>query len=227
MAPPTGNTVEFESTDKGNSNKDGTTVSTFNRGRSSWLDYCAPNTKIFISKYDFSDAYSADLLIGAFFFAMRSCEHSVTPTPGRTRLLTLRNVIFRTKAKKELKLTDPQLHRAQYVTIVFVDQKNGKKFDIRTQQKTGDPVLCPVRRWASATKRAQRLMPNWDLDYPVCAFQSNTKQLHISNFLLLQVQSQVQDGEFASSVVEIPRPPREVGQKVQPARGKGDKKADK
>ena len=41
MAPPTGNTVEFESTNKGNSNKDGTTISTFNRSRSSWLDYYA------------------------------------------------------------------------------------------------------------------------------------------------------------------------------------------
>ena len=43
-------------------------------------------------------------------------------------------LIFRTLSRRVLKLTDPDLLKiADYVTIIFEDQKNGKKMDARTQ----------------------------------------------------------------------------------------------
>ena len=118
---------------------------------------------------------------------MRSCEHSVTPTPGRTRLLTLKNIMFRSKRKVEVPHSSRTLHRSQHVTIIFADQKNGRKFDMRTQQRTGDPALCPVRRWASATQRILRLSPGTNTDTPVCAYPMQPKTLHVTNNFLLKL----------------------------------------
>jgi hypothetical protein len=39
----------------------------------------------------------ADLTIGAFFFAMRSCKYSSVAERGKTKLLTVGNIRFYTK----------------------------------------------------------------------------------------------------------------------------------
>jgi hypothetical protein len=39
--------------------------------------------------------HAADIIIGAFFFAMRSCEYTLTPTPGKTKRVTLGSLLFR------------------------------------------------------------------------------------------------------------------------------------
>jgi hypothetical protein len=105
-------------------------------------------------------AATADLTIGAFFFAKRSCEFSTTRKPGRTKIVTIQYVLFRDHLKQIVpRSANDLLQRAEYVTITFVSQKNGKKMDLRTQRRTGDPVLCPVLRYGSVVRRILRQNP--------------------------------------------------------------------
>jgi hypothetical protein len=101
--------------------------------------------------------HTADLTVGAYFFAMRACEFCRTPRRGKTRLLEIENIQFRDRKKRVAGHDDPDLLRkAYYVTITFVDQKNGEKFEKRTQPRSGRKWLCPVRAWARAVRRARR-----------------------------------------------------------------------
>jgi hypothetical protein len=89
--------------------------------------------------------HAIDLIIMAFFFAMRACEYTLTSAPGKTRRVTLGSVVFRDKHYKTIPHNDPNLlSKAFYVTITFQDQKNGTKLDSRTHQRTNDLILCPV-----------------------------------------------------------------------------------
>jgi hypothetical protein len=45
------------------------------------------------------------------------------------------------------------LNLADYVSFTFERQKNDRKSDTVTQWKTSDPVMCPVKLWASIVKR--------------------------------------------------------------------------
>jgi hypothetical protein len=115
-------------------------------------------------------AHAADIICGAFFFAMRSCEYCLTATPGRTKMITLSGILFRSSSNKKLAHSDPRLaQKAEYVTITFVDQKNGKKMESRTQRKTGDPLLCPILRWASAVSRVLDAIPFAAGSTPICS----------------------------------------------------------
>jgi hypothetical protein len=119
---------------------------------------------------------------GAFFFAMRSCEYCQTPTSGKTKMITLSGVLFRTADKTKLDHNDPLLlDHAEFVTITFVDQKNGKKMDSRTQRRTLDSHLCPILRWGSAIKRILQSHPSSNGDTPLCSTQPEHKQLLITN----------------------------------------------
>lgn len=115
--------------------------------------------------------HAVDLIIGAFFFAMRPCEFVSTPRPGKTKILRLRTITFRDRRKRILSHTHPHLLRlAHFVTVTFEDQKNGKKMDARTQQRAGHPILCPVLRLASAVKRLLSTVPTATADTPLCTF---------------------------------------------------------
>ena len=104
-------------------------------------------------------AIVTDLAIVAYFFAMRSCEFSTTRTPGRTRIIRLSGVLFRSADNSIIDHRSPVLHRAERVTLTFGNQKNGIKMDRRTHQRTPDDVLCPVRRLASLVARIHRMLP--------------------------------------------------------------------
>jgi hypothetical protein len=104
----------------------------------------------------------ADLTVGAYFFAMQACEFCRTPRRGKTRLLQIENIQFRDQKKRVVSHEDPDLLRkAYYLTIMFVDQKNGEKFEKRTQPRSERKWLCPVRAWARAVRRARQ---NWEGD---------------------------------------------------------------
>jgi hypothetical protein len=128
--------------------------------------------------------HAADIIIGAFFFAMRSCEYTLTPSPGRTKRVTLGSLIFRDLRKQIINQSDPSLLiRSEFITIVFADQKNGTKMDARTQRRTGDRVLCPILRWGRAVQRILRTIPDCSAQTPLCAFRSHGKvQLLTNNF---------------------------------------------
>lgn len=68
--------------------------------------------------------HAIDLAIGLYFFAMRSCEYSKTPTPGKTKMITLGGIKFFTTNRIEINHQDPQLiEKSTYVWILFEDQR--------------------------------------------------------------------------------------------------------
>ena len=93
------------------------------------------------------------LVIMAFFFAMRSCEYlKVSGKPRRTKPLCVRNFQF-TSNHKVIPHNSPHLAAADCVTITFEYQKSDKRNEQVTQQRTDDPLLCPVQACASIIKR--------------------------------------------------------------------------
>jgi hypothetical protein len=109
--------------------------------------------------HDSPFAVATEIAIVGFFFAMRSCECTTTPTPGRTKTIDLKGITFRDRYKQEVPHSSPQLHEAEYVSFTFVNQKNNEKNDTRSQRRTNDDVLCPVSRAASLVARVRRLVP--------------------------------------------------------------------
>ena len=129
-----------------------------------------------------AQAQAADITIGAFFFAARSCEYTKTPKPGKTKLVTAECVVFRSEDKKIISHHSPSLMElAEYITITFIDQKNGDKMDARSQRRTDHPVLCPARRWASAIRRLVTTLPDYSGDTPLCAIHTNGSTKLINN----------------------------------------------
>jgi hypothetical protein len=114
---------------------------------------------------DTAPAVAADIIIGGFFFTMCSCEYSKPPTVGRTRCVDLDGVLFRTTSNALIDHDDPALLTlAEFVTVMFVNQKNGQKMDSRTQRRTRDSQLCPVIRYATQVQRILRMLPTcWAL----------------------------------------------------------------
>ena len=127
-------------------------------------------------------AHVGDLVLGAFFFAMRSCEYTKSVPLGRTKRVRMGCFVFRTASRRVLSHTDPKLlQQAEYVTIVFEDQKNGKKMDARTQRRSGHKFLCPVLRWGSAVQRIVATIPDWNEQTTLCSFALDGETLEIGN----------------------------------------------
>lgn len=112
----------------------------------------------------------------AYFFAMRSCEITETPVPGRTKITRLRGVTFRDHSNKEVDHLRDDLTTARRVTVTFENQKNGLKNDRRTHERTGDSVMCPVLRLASLVKRVLKTVPKAWPDTPVSATFLNKRE---------------------------------------------------
>ncbi len=92
------------------------------------------------------------LFIGAFFFAMRSCEYLKVSGSRCTKLLTLKNIrIF--KCRRELKHSDKFLHLAETVSITFEFQKKDTRNDTVTHCCSGHKYICPVLVWSKIVQR--------------------------------------------------------------------------
>ena len=98
------------------------------------------------------DRAVGQLAVGAFFFAMRSCEHSRVSGERRTKLLRLRNVQF-CRSRRRMHHNDRSLLSADSVSVTFEFQKNDERDVTITQHCTHDATLCPVRAWAALVKR--------------------------------------------------------------------------
>jgi hypothetical protein len=95
------------------------------------------------------------LIIGAFFFAYRSCEYLEVshPESKRTKQLTLGNLAFY-KGNIEIPHSSPlELQTTDRISITFKTQKNGRKFDTFTQWQTRHASLCPIIQWAALMQR--------------------------------------------------------------------------
>ena len=90
--------------------------------------------------------------------------------------------VFRTASQRVLAHNDPKLlHHAQYVTIVFEDQKNGKKIDARTHSRSGHKFLCPVLRWGSAVQTIFATISDWNEQTTLCSVLIDKQTIEIGN----------------------------------------------
>ena len=110
------------------------------------------------------------LLIGAIFFAMRSCEYLKTAAEDkkRTKIIRIENIIFK-KDNKILKHDDIHLTTADLVQIKFVFQKNDKRDVCIHMFRSGDKILCPVVAWATTVRRVRAIPRSVD-ESEVCLF---------------------------------------------------------
>ena len=93
-------------------------------------------------------AITAELAIMAYFFAMRSCEFTLTPLPGRTKIIHLRGVVFHDKKNQEVDhLLSPHLHLTERVTITFENQMNGTKNEKGPTNARAIPSFAPSVAW--------------------------------------------------------------------------------
>ena len=131
---------------------------------------------------------ASQLAIGAFFFAMRSCEYVHVTGSRRTKPLRLRNIRF-FKRNRVMSLHDHGLTTATAVSITFEHQKTDVRHETVHQHATFLDVLCPVRTWALIVQRI--------LSYPGCDEESlvstvvsgNKRQLVTAPYLASTLQA--------------------------------------
>jgi hypothetical protein len=152
--------------------------------------------------------HAADLILGGYFFAMRACEFCLTERPGRTRRLTTANVVFRDKDSRLVKHDDPRLRsKAMFVTVCFVDQKNGTKMEKRSQRRSGIKVLCPVEAWVSVISRLHKeIAPSQSVGTtPVCTYMEAGRTFEVESSQVLQLLRRtcvIYDGENKYGISE-------------------------
>ena len=113
------------------------------------------------------------LLIGAIFFAMRSCEYCKTSGEAnkRTKIIRLKNITLK-KNNRVLNHTDERLLQADIVQIEFEFQKNDKRNVKVHMFRSGDNLLCPVIAWAMIVQRVHNIAGSSE-DSEVCSFQDD------------------------------------------------------
>ena len=119
------------------------------------------------------------LLIGAIFFAMRSCEYLKTASEEskRTKIIRVGNLVFK-KGNRILNHNDPNLDKADLVRVRFVFQKNDKR-DVQVHMfRSGDDLLCPVIAWAKTVQRVRKIPSSSD-NSEVCLFLDSRNKLHL------------------------------------------------
>ena len=95
----------------------------------------------------------AELVCGALFFAMRSCEYTyVGKGERKTRAIRARDVVFRQGARV-ISHDSPDLHLAHTVSINFGDQKSEIKDETVSQDNNWKDELNPVHHFASTIRR--------------------------------------------------------------------------
>ena len=97
----------------------------------------------------------SELIVGALFFGMRSCEYTTTQNSNKklTKVLQLQDIIFRDSNNSLINHANPTLSScANLVAIRFPIQKNRTKGEIIVQSKS-HCTLCPVSIWAQLVTR--------------------------------------------------------------------------
>ena len=102
----------------------------------------------------------------------------------KTKTLTLKGIQFSTGTGAPIPHSDSAMFNAPFITLTFFDQKNGVKFDRITQQRTSDPVMCPVRQAASLVRRIRKINGITE-DTLICAYEFDSKIFHVSQSSLL------------------------------------------
>ena len=111
----------------------------------------------------------SQLLSGALFFALRSCEYLFIGHKDRkTRTIEVQDIVF-TNGASIVPHSSPHLHLSEAVTINFGDQKSEIRFELVTQYNNGDSQLNPVYNWASIVRRI-RSYPGFSPSWPVFTY---------------------------------------------------------
>ena len=130
----------------------------------------------------------ADLIIGAFCFAMRSCEYTIPKTLGRTITICLGRVKFFNNQRKEINHNHPHLLQiAIHVRLLFEDQQNWEKCETRTHWKSGYDILCPVLCIGQAVQCVLKFTKKPNADTLMCAMNisgSRSKVINQENTLV-------------------------------------------
>ena len=100
------------------------------------------------------DQAISQLIVGAFFYAMRSCKYLHVPLSEvrKTRIIRVKDVRFFHQSQL-VPHSSNLIHTADVVAITFTSQKNEDRNNIINQFRTGDPILCPVKAWAAVVTR--------------------------------------------------------------------------
>ncbi len=151
---------------------------------------------------------TTQLIIGAFFFACRSCEYLRVPNAAdkKTKCLTLQNIVFHLNGAI-LPHSSPLLLVADNVAITFETQKNGRKFDTVTQWATHHETLCPVVQWASLVKRI-RTYPGTHDNTNVSAVWHHGKIHHMTS---KEITNALRDGVTVFGNAKLRIAPEEIG----------------
>jgi hypothetical protein len=135
-------------------------------------------SQLFATSKDTLSVACAQLIVGAFFFAMQSCEYSKTTSPSEsttTKLLTLLQNIRFFKKSELINHDHLDLASADIVSITFESQKNKTKFQTISLHKSA-ASLCPVSTWSSIIKRL-RCYPSSSDTTKINTYQTSTGQL--------------------------------------------------
>jgi len=102
-----------------------------------------------------------------------------------------------------LSFDDPDLvHKTEYCTVCFKNQKKGLKMDSRTYPRTKDPLLCPTRlAWAVRWVVADTLLCSLHLN----GCTRPISQVFIKEFLRYVCQISTKSFGFAPSQIVIRR----------------------
>ena len=127
------------------------------------------------------DIAIGQLIIGAFFFAMRSCEYLHVPASEtrKTKILRLKDIRFY-RNRRLVPHSSTSLHASDIVAITFVSQKNEERNDIVNQYRTNDEILCPVKAWAAVVTRIRSYKHTND-STTVNTYLSDGKLLHLTS----------------------------------------------
>jgi hypothetical protein len=124
--------------------------------------------------------HAVDLLIvGLFSFQPGLARLFVQRTQERPRQpLELRAIIFRDASRRIIPHNNSRLlPRAEFVTVTWRNQKNGKRLDSRTQRRTRDRRLCPALCLDHVVQQVLHTVPYVTPHTLICAlYNPNTKQ---------------------------------------------------
>ena len=124
----------------------------------------------------YPEDHAADVVIGAFFFPMRSCKFAKVPLAGRTVNIRLGRIRSYSNDSQLIPHHHPDhLELAVFVRVLFEDQKNRLKCDTRTQMKTQDFLLCLVFRLGRVVQQVLQFVKGCSEDTP-CRYVPFTRK---------------------------------------------------
>ena len=133
--------------------------------------------KIWRNKLSQKNIALSELITGALFFGMRSCEYSTTSGKRKTKKLEVKDIYFYL-GRKEIKKTKGNLHSlhsATSVSVTFTLQKNNQRYATITQHRSGNEV-DPVSLWAALVKGILSYKTR-SLSSPVYLYMSDTGEI--------------------------------------------------